>query len=271
MSRALLLIAVTLSLPGCARWFLLHPTTSATRDGLRVPHRGGELQVVRERSRCGEPELFVLELLGNAARAERGSALPAAALEGLAVETWILNYPGYGSSDGRATLRALPPAARAAFDHLASHAGPRPIVVFGNSLGATVAIHLAAERDVAAVVVQNPPPLRRIVLGRFGYWNLWLLAIPVAIQIPHALDPVTEGERATAPLAVITADEDELVWPRFQDAVYRAYGGPKRRLWSRGRGHDGPPSPEATRELRAFLHDVARRHGAPPRERCRTP
>src|SRR5437899_673838 len=77
-----------------------------------------------------------------------------------AVEIWAVNYPGFGGSSGPAQLRLIPSAALAAFDALQSKAGTRPIIVFGTSLGATVALHVAAHRNVHGIVLHNPPPLR---------------------------------------------------------------------------------------------------------------
>jgi hypothetical protein len=40
---------------------------------------------------------------------------------------------------------------------------------------------VAANRPCAGLVLTNPPPLRNMILQRFGWWNLWLLATPVAL------------------------------------------------------------------------------------------
>ena len=101
-----------------------------------------------------------------------------------AVEIWGMNYPGFGGSAGPARLSKMGPSAVAAFDELERHAGDRPIVVYGASIGAAAALHVAASRpaDIAGLILHNPPPLREMILRRFGWWNLWLLAGPVALQ-----------------------------------------------------------------------------------------
>src|SRR5205814_930955 len=84
-------------------------------------------------------------------------------------------------------------AGLAAFDALKAKADDKPIYVFGASIGSAVALHVAANRDVRGLVLHNPPPLRQIILRNYGWWNLWLLAGPVALQIPRDLDSIACG------------------------------------------------------------------------------
>ena len=119
-----------------------------------------------------------------------------------------MNYPGFGGSTGPARLARLGPAALTAFDAVKHAAGDRPVVVFGASLGTTTALHIAAHRPVAGLILHNPPALRQIILRQFGWWNLWLLAGPLARKIPRrsgqrrqrqegsrACDILTRGKR----------------------------------------------------------------------------
>jgi len=78
----------------------------------------------------------------------------------------------------------------ALYDRVAPIAGSRPIFVEGASFGTAVALSVAARRPVAGVILKNPTPLRELILGAYGWWNLWLLASPVAARIPADLDAV---------------------------------------------------------------------------------
>src|ERR1700730_6520719 len=98
-----------------------------------------------------------------------------------------MNYPGYGGSTGPARIG---PAALAAFDAIKESARDRPIVLFGASIGTAAALHIAAHRPVTGLILHNPPAIRPMILRQFGWWNLWLLAGPVALQIPRDLDNV---------------------------------------------------------------------------------
>jgi pimeloyl-ACP methyl ester carboxylesterase len=196
---------------------------------------------------CGQagPKAFVLEFCGNGYRAEQTTAYAAHHrwLE-LPVEVWCPNYPGSGRSSGSARMAAIPPAALAAYDALKQVAGERPIFVEANSLGSVPAIYVASQRPAAGVIVQNPPPLKELILGRFGWWNLWLMATPVAIQVPDEMDLITVAPRVppTIPTLFIQSLGDSYVPPTYQNDVIEVYRGLKTILHVPGIGHnDGVP------------------------------
>jgi pimeloyl-ACP methyl ester carboxylesterase len=160
----------------------------------------------------------------------------------------MVNYPGYGGSTGPADLAAIPPAALAVYDHVAKLAGGKPIFLAGNSLGTTAALYVAASRPTAGLILQNPPALRNLILTRFGWWNLWLLAGPIALQVPKDLDSPTNAAKVTAPAVFVLADDDTLVVPANQRKTVNAYAGPKRVIRLKG-GHNDSISGDAEREL----------------------
>jgi hypothetical protein len=107
-------------------------------------------------------------------------------------------------------------------------------------MGTVAALHVAAEREVAGVVLQNPPALRQLIVGDHGWWNLWLLAIPVSWQIPPELDSLANARRARAPAVFLMAENDEIVRPRWQRAILDAYAGPKQSFVLPGARHNDP-------------------------------
>lgn len=227
---------------------ILFPTTNrldagaATRKA--VPFQSGELEVWTARSALahqrGQPEIYVLRFYGNADRADRWVAAEAGMWNNRAVEVWGMNYPGFGGSSGPARLARLGPAALTAFDELKKTAGERPIIVFGASLGTTTALHIAAHRKIAGLILHNPPPLRQIILRQFGWWNLWLFAGPMAQKIPADLDCIANARAVHAPAIFLLAENDEVVAPKFQRLVVDAYAREKRIIPLPGAGHNSP-------------------------------
>jgi len=244
-----------------------------------IPFENGELEIWTAQSRRarqqGRADVFILRFYGNADRADRWPAMEAEMWKDRAVEIWGMNYPGFGGSTGPARLARIGPAALAAFDELRRHvanksavesavpSGPTPssalrtahatapIVLFGTSIGATAALHVAASRPagIAGLILHNPPPLREVILRQFGWWNLWLLAGPVALQIPRNLD-CTENARATrTPAIFLLAERDEIVAPRFHRLVVQAYAGEKRIIELRGAYHNDPIEGAALADL----------------------
>ena len=215
---------------------------SATRKV--IPFRSGELEVWTARSAIAplkdQPAVYVLRFYGNADRADRWVAREAEMWNNRAVEVWGMNYPGFGGSTGPARLGKLGPAALTVFDELQKVAGDRPIIVFGASLGTTTALHIAAHRKIAGLILHNPPALRQIILRQFGWWNLWLFAGPMAYKIPAELDSVANARASHGPAIFLLAEKDEVVAPRFQRMVVDAYAGEKRIIPLAGAGHNSP-------------------------------
>ena len=58
---------------------------------------------------------------------------------------------------------------------MAKSAQGRPIILAGNSLGGAVALYVASKRPAAAMILQNPPPLQRMILQKYG----WIFPAPV--------------------------------------------------------------------------------------------
>lgn len=236
---------------------ILFPTTNPInpRGAVRkmIPFEGGKLEIWVGRSRLaqqqGRPETYVLRFYGNADRADAWVALEAEMWNDRAIEVWGVNYPGFGGSTGPARLKRIAPAALTAFDALHREAAERPVIIFAASIGTTAGLHIAAQRPVAGLVLHNPPPLRQLILRQYGWWNLWLLAGPVAAQIPHELDTVSNAKAVHAPAIFLLAEQDEIVTPRFQKLVVDAYAGEKRLIRLRGAHHNDPIQGAALTEL----------------------
>jgi pimeloyl-ACP methyl ester carboxylesterase len=245
---------------GCADRIVLYPTTDPIDpDGARqvvVPFGSGQLELFVARSpgcASGEPTAFDLELVGNGARAEVVATPIAEHWGDRPVEVWALNYPGYGQSTGPAKLDSIPPAALAAYDAVARIANGRPIFLGSHSLGTTVALYVARHRTAAGLVLLNPPPLRELILQHYGWWNLWLAALPVAGGIPSELDSLSNAPHVTPPAIFLSAENDSIVPPRFHRMVYDAYAGPKRLVVLPGEDHNTLPDPQLVQEYKAVL------------------
>ena len=224
----------------------------------------GELEMWTAASRAaraaGRADSYVLRFYGNADRPERWVASEAEMFPDRAVEVWGVNYPGFGGSTGPARLTRVGPAALAAFEEMKRTAGDRPILVSGTSFGTIAALHIAAHRRVAGVIVHNPPALREMILQNFGWWNLWLLAGPLSTKVPRALDSVANAGAARDPAVFLLSDNDEVVAPKFQRLVVDAYAGDKRLIVLRNAGHLTPLDSAALHSLRAAISGLLDGH-----------
>jgi pimeloyl-ACP methyl ester carboxylesterase len=253
---------------------ILFPTRSPINTGgavrRTIPFENGDLEIWTAQSRRaqqqGRADIFILRFYGNADRADRWAAMEAEMWNDRAVEIWGMNYPGFGGSTGPARLARIGPAAVAVFDVLkrdaankggiesavSSGSSSEPalttghttalIVLFGTSIGVTAALHVSASRpaEIAGLILHNPPPLREVILRQFGWWNLWLLAGPVALQIPQNLDSIANARATRTPAIFLLAERDEIVPPRFHRLVVQAYAGEKRIIELPGAHHNDP-------------------------------
>ena len=256
-----------------ADYLILFPTRAPINAGEAVrkaiPFENGDLEIWTAQSRPaqqqGRADFFILRFYGNADRADRWAAMEAEMWNDRAVEIWGMNYPGFGGSTRPARLARIGPAAVATFDLLKREASDAPIVAYGASIGVAAALHVAASRpaQIAGLILHNPPPLREVVLRQFGWWNLWLLAGPVALQIPRDLDCVANAKATQAPAIFLLAERDEIVAPRFHRLVVQAYAGEKRVIELRGAHHNDPVEGTALENLNDALGWVLTKAGFP--------
>jgi uncharacterized protein len=266
----LLIYAGVITFGGCADTFLLDAPAghrdagSARRHFITVDGKALEIWTARPAGQGDrEPEGFVLEFCGKATRAEQITQYVAERWKRHAIEAWVMNYPGYGGSGGGAHLKLIPKAALATYDELAKVAHGRPIFLAGASLGSTSALYVAANRPCAGVVLQNPPPLQRLLMQHYGWWNLWLVAGPVTLQVPAELNSLRNAPNVHVPAVIVTADEDTTIPPKYHKMVIDAYAGEKRVIAMHG-GHNDSVSRDAEVQLRDgidWLWESAREAG----------
>ncbi len=231
-----------------------NPLPLQEKSARRFPLGDGELEIVTMRPEVTrEPQAFVLKFGGAGGRAERAGLHPAEIWPHLNAEVWAVNYPGYGNSSGQASLPALVAAAQVSYEQLVEIAAGRPIIVTGNSIGCTCALYLAARVEIGGLLLRNPPPLKQLIVGRFGWWNLWLGAGLIACQVPRELDSLRNAAQASAPAVFLTSGQDRVVPPKFQERIFSAYAGPKQRLIDPSADHATPLSPQLEEPYRTAL------------------
>jgi pimeloyl-ACP methyl ester carboxylesterase len=169
--------------------------------------------------------------------------------------SWLLmDYRGYGQSDGAPSEAALVADALALYDHAAALPGADAgrVYAFGRSLGSGVAVALAAERPLAGVILATPFDSLAAVAKRY-YWYL-----PVDWMLKHRFDSIARAPRLTAPLLCLVAGRDEVIPPEHAERLFAAWGGPKRKTVLSGARHDdGDAHPLFWPAIRAFLEGAA--------------
>lgn len=196
----------------------------------------------------GPPAPLVIYFGGNAE--EVTSYLPWAEREWGRRAVLLVNYRGYGASQGEPTERALVADALALYDAMATRGdvdGTR-IAVHGRSLGSGVAAQVAAARRPRCVVLTTPLA-SALDVARVAY--PWL---PVALLMRHRFDAAAAAPRASSPALVVIGEADTLIPPAHSERLAAAWGGPVEVLRLPGRGHgDVQDDPRYAPVLHAFL------------------
>lgn len=190
----------------------------------------------------GPADLLVLKLPGNQGRAERSTSLPAPLLAELDVEVWTWNPPGYGQSEGRASLGKIPKAVLALHQHLAStrSSADTRFLAMGNSLGCVSALYLGSQVPLDGIVLRNPPPLRKMLRDGDAWWNLFVGGKLLAVSLDSPMDAPATAASCHIPALFIQSENDRLVTPAMQQTIFDAYAGQKQMLVIRGAEHHSP-------------------------------
>lgn len=160
---------------------------------------------------------------------------------------WLLvDYRGYGSSEGSPSEKNLVADGLRWYDH-AARSNPS-IHVFGRSLGSGVAVQLAAARPVEGVILVAPFD-SLVELGRHHYPFL-----PVRWMLKHRFDSLRHAPSVAAPLLCLVAERDEVIPIVHSQRLYDAWKGPKRWVALPGAGHNSTDdAPQFWSAIRSFL------------------
>ena len=161
----------------------------------------------------------------------------------------LVNYRGYGASQGRPGEAAIVADALEVFDWAAA----RPdvdrsrIALHGRSMGTGVAVQVAAARPVAAVVLTSPFTSAADVGAEAYPW------LPVRWLLRHPFDSAARAPKIHVPLLVLYGDSDTLVRPEHSRQLARLWGGPTAAIAVRGGHDDLRGDPRHDQAVREFL------------------
>ncbi len=174
----------------------------------------------------------ILFLHGNAGNASH--RLPnAGQLVRLRAHVLLLDYRGYGLSEGSPSEEGVYADARAGLEHIARARAlpPERTVLFGRSLGAAVAVDLAQDRPLAWVILESGWSSLADVAGQ-------VLRLPVGGLLGGMFDSAAKISRVRAPLLFFHGDRDRTVPIELGQRLYAAAPEPKAFWVIRTAGHN---------------------------------
>jgi pimeloyl-ACP methyl ester carboxylesterase len=146
---------------------------------------------------------------------------------------WLLvNYRGYGGSEGAPSEAAISADALRWYDYAVQELGAKELAVFGRSLGSGAAAYLASQRPLKAVVLVTPFD-SLVEVAKHHYPIL-----PVSLLLRHPYDSIGRAPKIAVPLLCIAGSRDEVIPAVHARRLFDAWGGPKRWLLLEGAGHN---------------------------------
>jgi uncharacterized protein len=186
---------------GLYGWYLPAPNTRRTLlffhgNGGNISHRGESLQIFHR----------------------------------LGLNVLIIDYRGYGRSEGSPSEEGLYRDAEAAWRYLVEKRGLRAedIVIFGRSLGGAVAAWLAAKEQPAGLILESTFSSAREMAHAVFPLLSWLTPMRYEFNTAAVLKHVH------CPILIAHSRDDEIIPFAFGEVLYQAANTPKRFLMMRG-------------------------------------
>ncbi len=178
-------------------------------EEVKIPTRDG--LVLKGWFKKGQPEKGgILYLHGNAGN--RKDALEDMVLfEGTGRSLLVPDWRGYGGNPGTPTEEGLYRDGLAALDALARLAGlpAERILVAGRSLGSAVAVEIALERKVQALILLTPFTSIPEVGASLYPWA------PVRLLCRDRFDELSRAGRLNLPVLILAGEKDDLAPPEM--------------------------------------------------------
>lgn len=233
---------------------LYYPTPEVTSDlahDVRLSHDGEILKIWR----LGDGRNAILYFGGNGENVAGNVPRFAGAFGDTAV--YFMNYRGYGGSSGTPAEDALYRDAAFLFDYVRErHAAA---AVIGRSLGSGVAVWLAANRPVSALVLVTPfDSVEQVARDAYPF-------LPVSLLLKDRYASVDRAPDIDVPVLILMAADDTVIPNRNTRALASAFSPDLLEFETIGGvGHNTiSSSPRYMQQLSAFVE----RHNTESRQR----
>lgn len=182
----------------------------------------------------------VLHFQGNAGNiSNRAMLIKPYLKEGFGV--LLLTYRGYSGNPGAPTEEGLYQDARSALDFLKKENIPeRCIALYGESIGGAVAIQMATEYDVGAIILQAPFTSLADI-DQFHYPFL-----PIKFLLKDKYESLKKIKNIQAPVLIIHGKRDGIIPPAFSRQLFEAITQPKQMKFIPYAGHNDLFEPTLT-------------------------
>jgi fermentation-respiration switch protein FrsA (DUF1100 family) len=150
---------------------------------------------------------------------------------------FIFDYPGYGQSEGKPSPKSTTLAGQAAVEWVAKHKDPRPLIIYGQSLGGIIALRTFLDtRDrikYKAIIGDNTfSSYQRVAQIKLKQnWFTWPLQPLAYLLLSDRYAPDRDLDKISpTPLLIIQGQKDSVVEPENAEDIYKKSLEPKE-IW----------------------------------------
>jgi hypothetical protein len=160
-----------------------------------------------------------------------------------------LAYRGFGGSTGSPSEQGLIRDANAAYDFVRAQYAAKRIVLFGESLGTGVAVALASEHEIGALILDAPfTSAAEVGAAHYPF-------APVRWLLKDKFHSDERIGRVSTPLLVLHGEQDRIVPIRFGEKLFALAREPKRFVRFPQGGHVNLDDFGAAKVIKKFLAD----------------
>ena len=150
------------------------------------------------------------------------------------VPAFIFDYRGYGKSSGNPSEKGLYLDGLAAYDYLIQKEkiSPDRIILFGRSLGASIAIDVSLKRKVRSIIIEGAFTSTREMAKTIPLFNL------LSPFLPANYNNLEKVAQISVPKLIIHSEDDEIVPFAMGRKLFDTANAPKYFLRLKGGGHN---------------------------------
>jgi fermentation-respiration switch protein FrsA (DUF1100 family) len=158
-----------------------------------------------------------------------------------------LSYRGYGGSDGSPSEEGLIADGRAAYAFARSRFPDARIVLWGESLGTGIAVAIAGEKDVAAVILEAPfTSAADVAFSAYPF-------LPVSLLMKDQFRSDARIGRVKAPVLIMHGARDRIVPFHLGERLFAMANEPKQFVRFADGGHEDLDRYDHLKAARDFL------------------
>lgn len=171
------------------------------------------------------------------------------------LDVLLFDYRGYGRSGGDVNSeRELNLDGDAAYDYIVNIRGVRPekVVLYGQSLGTTVAVHVASRKPCGAIILESGLSSAADMAAQVLPW----IIRPLSVLGKNRFESAQRLAQVKSPVLIAHGDPDPVIPVEQGRKLYAAANEPKKLLIYPGAGHNvhGVIGEKYLDEVSDFIH-----------------